>query len=466
MGISGIPGRHTMQLAAIAHVLAGSMLPYASLAQDFELADDMFDQAEAPSSTPSDASGSWTDRLTVELGHQVLGHLNRNRQTTPGEILQQAHGLEINRLSADLRYQELYDNGWLLRATGRIRAYLPGGYEHDNTARPDHETWLDELYLQRSGSDHSVTLGRQTIVWGETVGNSVLDIINTTEYRDLTVIDLEDARRNQWMVNWDWFSDAGTISGFVNLYPEFNPLPVVGSPLFPELPWRLSTARRDEALFETGVRWQHSLPGSDLAIMAAWLYENDVSYEPPAGGETDARPLFNDHLLLGFSGNRAIGRLLLTLDIAYSRDVLAAYAPVTENAPALPRYRHTDRLATSAGLEYALTTTRQLSFSIAAERFSGARNVAGNLRLVEADTRGNLLLRYSQRHLNDDLVLSATLQTELDGDLSLANLTADWRINNDWSLGTQLIVTRAEHDSLFPGLDEDVRLGTRLSFSF
>lgn len=445
--------------------LLASLLGTQALGQDFELSDDMFGDGTTDEYALDREPQSWLDDLTVELSHQMVGHLNRNRQPIPTGPIQQPRGLEVNRLTGDLRYEHLHDSGWLLQASGRARLYLPGGYEHDNTDRPDHELRLEEFYLQRSGREHSLTIGRQTIVWGETVGNSVLDIINTSEYRDLTVIDLEDARRNQWLVNWDWFSEAGTVSTFVNLYPEFNPLPVSGSPLYPEFPWRLPTVRRDRPLFETGIRLQRSIPGSDFAVMAAWLYENDVSYAPPDPGQANARPLLNDHLLLGFSGNRAMGRLLLTLDLAYSRDVLAPY--ITTTPEPRPRYRDADRLAASFGLEYALTTTRQFSISVAAERFDGPRiREGGLLNLAEPGNSGNLLLRYSENLLNDNLQLSATAQRALDGELSLLNLGASWRINDDWSLTGQLILTRAEAGSPLPGLDEDVRLGTTLSLSF
>lgn len=448
-------------------LLAGCLIGTQAAGQDFELADDLFAEHASDAPVLEEASPPWLEDLTVQLSHQIVGHLNRNRQQTLFGPVQQARGLEVNRLDGDLRYQHLHDSGWLLRAGGRARLYLPGGYEHGNPDRPDHELRVEELYLQRSGRDHSLTIGRQTIVWGETVGNSVLDVINTTEYRDLTVIDLEDARRNQWLVNWDWFSEAGTLSTFVNLYPEFNPLPIAGSPLFPELPWRLPTPRRDNPLFEAGLRLQRSVPGSDFAVMAAWLYENEVSYAPPEAGQVNARPLLNDYLLLGFSGNRALGRLLLTLDLAYSRDVLAPHISTARTPAVTPGYRDADRLAASFGLEYALTTTRQFSVSVAAQRFDGSRLRDGSqLQLAEDGNTGNVLLRYSENLLNENLQLSVTAQRALDGELSLLNLGAAWRINDDWSLTGQMTLTRAKAASALPGLDEDVRLGTTLSVSF
>ena len=67
-----------------------------------------------------------------------------------------------------------------------------------------------------SFDDHSVKFGRQTVVWGETIGNSVLDVINHTEFRDFSIIDIEDARLNQWMLVWDIFQEQSSWSSFIN----------------------------------------------------------------------------------------------------------------------------------------------------------------------------------------------------------------------------------------------------------
>ena len=63
-------------------------------------------------------------------------------------------------------------------------------------------------------------------------------------YRN-SIIDIEDARLNQWMVVWDYFGDSGQFSTFINLYPEFNPAPVRGSPFFFEPAFNITDYDRD-----------------------------------------------------------------------------------------------------------------------------------------------------------------------------------------------------------------------------
>ena len=220
----------------------------------------------------------------------------------------------------------MFANGWLLQASAQTRIYWNEDYEYlVNGDKIEEESRINEFFIQRSFGAHSVKLGNQTVVWGETVGNSVLDVINITEFRDFTIIDIEDARLNQPMLVWDYFTEySGSFSTFLTLYPEFNPAPVRGSPLFFDPGYHLPDYDRDgDILFEVGSQWRYSIERSDFALMAAYLIENQLRWEPPPPGGGIARPIKNDFLLLGFSANRAIGDVLLNLDLAFSQGILA-----------------------------------------------------------------------------------------------------------------------------------------------
>ncbi|MDH7942248.1 hypothetical protein QGM61_00310 [Pseudohongiella sp. SYSU M77423] len=437
-------------------------LPSAAFAQfDGELVfDDSAFQDDDLFSSVDDAN----DNFRFRLSHQVVAHINRHQRQLPdGTTDTRARGLENNRTALNIRYQNPFRAGWLLQGSAQLRAYLPGDYEYNNPTRDDWEWRLNELFVQRSGERNSFSFGRQTIVWGETIGNSVLDVINTTEYRDLTIIDIEDARLNQWLGIWDHFSQAGNWSSFVNLYPEFNPVPVQDSPLFPGAPFRLGHYHRDKPLFEAGTRWNRSFTGSDVAIMAARLYENPLQYTPPTGGDGRAQVHINDYNLLGLSANRAIGMLLLTLDVAYSQGVLASVA----EADGQPALSTGDLWGVSTGLEYGISATQQISAGLRIEQLNQVDTSAGqSVTDSRHSARSDLLVRYSNRLMNEELTLSATLQSQLDGDAGLLNLAADYRLNDDWELRAQLILTHAEEDNELAFLDEDVRAGLTLSWSF
>ncbi|MFB0989124.1 MAG: hypothetical protein QMC69_07660, partial [Gammaproteobacteria bacterium] len=223
---------------------------------DFIFDDDLFGGAFDENSSAN--TRSWLDDFTIKISQQFSGQANNHGiKITPGFSIPREAELETNRLGANIRYQNAFAPGWLLQASAQIRIYLNNDYQYRADGDSVYiESRGNEFFLQRSFDQHSIKLGRQTVVWGETSGNSVLDVINTTEFRDFNIIDIEDARLNQWMLVWDYFGENSNFSSFVNLYPEFNPAAVRGSPFFFEPEFNLTDYDRDSSmLFEAGTQW-------------------------------------------------------------------------------------------------------------------------------------------------------------------------------------------------------------------
>ena len=99
------------------------------------------------------------------------------------------------------------------------RIYWNQDYEFvSNGDAVETEGQLNDLFIQRSSGKHSFKLGRQTVVGARPSATC----INNSEFRDFTIIDIEDARLSQAMLVWDYFDSANSssLSTFVNLYPE------------------------------------------------------------------------------------------------------------------------------------------------------------------------------------------------------------------------------------------------------
>lgn len=466
-------------------LLAGSLLlvsSYSGFAQDdvlvldddaafdadFSFDDDLFGAAfdEEDSS-----SSSWLDNFTIKISQQFSGQTNNHGvDLAPGFSFPRESELETNRLGVNVRYQNAFAPGWLLQASGQVRAYWKDDYQFTaNDDSIDVEFRLSEFFVQRSFDQHSLKLGQQTVVWGETVGNSVLDIINHSEFRDFSIIDIEDARRNQTMLVWDYFGENSNFSSFVNLYPEFNPATVRGSPFFFEPEFNLADYERGgEMLFEFGTQWKKSFAGSDIAFMAAYLYENQLRHEDPLLGVGDAVPKNNDFILLGFSANRAIGKLLLNFDLAFSHDVLADSFnfPGTANL-ANPVNLEKDQIGTSFGFEYALSNEQSISLGIQAQKLLDEdEGLAPGQTLINDGVFGSWLVRYSNSLMNGDLVLSSTLQGDLDAESLLALIGATYTINDNWAIASQAISINADEASPLLYFAEDLRLQLTLTYSF
>jgi len=436
---------------------------------DFSFDDELF--AGAFDDDANSDSASWLDNFTIRVSQQLSGQINSHSvPIAPGFSLPRDAETETNRLGINARYQNPFAPGWLLQASGQARVYFKEDYEYRaNDDSIDTEFRINEFFVQRSGGQHSIKFGRQTVVWGETVGNSVLDIINTSEFRDLTIIDIEDARLNQWLLVWDYFGEDSNFSTFLNLYPEFNPAPVRGSPFFFEPAFNLTDYDRDgELLFEVGTQWRKSFEGSDIALMAAYLYENQLRYENPVSGFGDAVGKKNDFLMLGFSANRAIGKLLLNFDLAYKHDVLAdSFNFPGTGSLATPVNLKKDQIGTSFGFEYAISNDQSVSLGIQAQKMLDEdEGLLPGQTLINDGVFGSWLVRYSNTLMNSDLVISSTLQGDLDANSLLALLGADYTINDNWAVSGQIISINSNDESPLLFFAEDVRLSATLTYSF
>lgn len=415
---------------------------------------------------------SWLDDFTVRISQQVYGQINRHSvELAPGFRFPKERGLENNRFGVNVRYQNLFANGWLLQASAQTRVFWNQDYEYiANDDGIETESRVNEFFIQRSFGAHSVKLGNQTVVWGETVGNSVLDVINIAEFRDFTIIDIEDARLNQFLLVWDYFSEnSGSLSTFVNLYPDFNPAPVRGSPLFFDPGFHLPDYDRNgDILFELGSQWRWSIERSDFALMAAYLIENQLRWEPPAPGGLDGLAKKNDFLLLGFSANRAIGDLLLNFDLAYSHGILAnGFSLPGTSGLSVPIDATRNQVGTSFGLEYAIDNEQSLSVGVQAQQLLDANEgLPPGQPLLNEDIFGNWLLRYSNSLRNGDWVLSATMYGDLEGDSLIGQAGVDYTIDDNWSISGQVLAISGSLPSPIAFFDRDVRLGATVSYSF
>lgn len=440
---------------------------------DFGFEENLFDAFDEDSEASDSTLPDWLSHFTVRLSQQVSAQVNEHSiDFGPFGSLPKDREIETNRFGINLRYQNPFAPGWLLQGSAQYRVYWNEDYEYRaNGNSLETEGRVNELFVQRSFATQSFKLGKQTVVWGETVGNSVLDVINHVEFRDFSIIDIEDARLNQWMLVWDYFGsdNSSRLSTFLNLYPEFNPAPVRGSPLFFDPGYHLPDYDRNEKiLLEAGTQYRISFEGSDISFMAAYLFENQLRYDTPLPGSADARVDINDFLLLGFSANRAIGRLLLNFDLAFSHNVLAdSFAFPGTTSLAAPVNLRKDQIGTSFGFEYGIDNEQNISVGIQAQTLLDAEEgLAPGQSLLNDGVFGSWLVRYSNSMRNGDLVLSSTLQGDLKANSLLALIGVDYTLDDNWAVNAQLMGIVGSTDSPLVVFDEDVRLSATLSYSF
>ena len=415
---------------------------------------------------------AWLSGFTTKITQQVLLQTRTHEASllAPGDqlfTLPKQADVETNRLAANIRYQYAFAPGWLLQASGFARLFLYDDYEYEANGQDfGTEFRLNEFFVQRSFGEHSVKVGNQTVVWGEVDGNSVLDVINRIDFRDFSAIDIEDIRMNQPMLVWEYFGDRlgerSRLSTFVTLYPEYNPPLMRGSPFYAEPIFPIDDYKRQgDPDFEAGIRWSRSFEGSDIAFMAAYLIENQLRHLPPPTLQGDALAVNNAFSLFGFSANRALGKLLLNLDVAYTQGVVVNNINLPSGVGAGNTQATRDQLGTSLGMEYAINNEQNIAVSVQILEPLKSGESQG-----EEERTGIWLMRYSNALMNGDLALAVTMQGDLEAQFSILQASASRTLNDRWAAAINLTVldgVETSPISLFAG---DIRVGFNLTYSF
>ena len=413
---------------------------------------------------------NWFDAFTVSITHQLFGKINNHSiELATGQRFPKDSRIEHNRTGLNVRYTNAFATNWLLQGSWQARVFWNEDYAYDtNNKNIDTEYRVNELFMQRSSGRHSFKFGRQTIVWGETVGNSVLDVINHTEFRDFSIIDIEDARLNQWMLVWDFFDNQSQFSGFLNLYPKFNPPPAEGSPLNSALPIRLQDTQRNASpIFEAGASWSKSYPKSDIALMVSYLWENQLQYRVPTDELMSAPGIKNDFYLLGLSTNYQLDRILLTVDIAFSRAVFLESSFLEITPFEIIADRKKDRLGISTGFEYVMSATQEVSLSATMEKTLDERDgLRDGEELSIQGTVGTWLLRYNKRLPHRNTTFSGTVQGDLDGNSMLISLRSNFALSDQIEIGFHMLYIDANYDSQMALFGQDLRLGATITYFF
>jgi hypothetical protein len=150
------------------------------------------------------------------------------------------------------------------------------------------EPFTREAFLQASFVDTSIKAGIQILIWGESEGGAITDVISPRDYSEAFFISLEESRIGQPMVLLDQFTSVGDFSVFFVPDADFNEYPEKNTAyeynLFGDsTPYRTQTSGGSK--HEFGGRWKKTFGQSDVAVMAASLIENDYAYR--ADGSAD-----------------------------------------------------------------------------------------------------------------------------------------------------------------------------------
>jgi hypothetical protein len=203
------------------------------------------------------------------------------------------------------------------------------------------EAELREFYVAGDAGPVHYILGKQQVVWGESDGLKVLDVVNPQSFREFILEDFEDSRIPLWTANfevaWDdwsvqllWIPDK-TYHDFVG--PENSGVFRFSAPEFvpvapPGVEGRVRGAKRPSRFFEdsdAGARIKGFVAGWDVSLNYLYHYYDVPAFFTtvelgPTGPVATVTPRYKRTHLVGATASNAFGDLAVRGELAFSSD--------------------------------------------------------------------------------------------------------------------------------------------------
>lgn len=180
-----------------------------------------------------------------------------------------------------------------------------------------------------------LTIGKQQIVWGETDGLKLLDVVNPQNFREFILDDFEDSRIPLWSLKAEFdIKDIGvqfvwTPDNTYHITQDFE-APFFTKSLFKSPPKSVSTVlnkplkpKRFIADSDVGIKLSTFTKGWDLSLNYFYFYDdlpvfyNELKVTDTNNPIVTISPKFKRQHLLGGTFNKVIGSSTLRGEIAY-----------------------------------------------------------------------------------------------------------------------------------------------------
>ncbi len=256
-----------------------------------------------------------------------------------------------------------------------------------------------------------LTIGKQQIVWGETDGLKLLDVVNPQNFREFILDDFEDSRIPLWSVKAEFdLKNIGVQFVWVpdNTYhitQDFE-APYFTKSLFQSPPEGM-TIRFDKTIkpkrfiadSDVGLKLSTFTKGWDLSLNYLYYYDDlPVFYSHLELSETNAplvaiRPKFERQHLIGGTFNTVLGSSTFRGEIAYILD--QNFSSIDSNAPL--GVETSNNFKSALGIDY-IKGENVISFQV----FSDI--ITEHISAYNRDTfETNTSLQLSREFMNDNL---------------------------------------------------------------
>lgn len=402
-------------------------------------------EMDSSEDTSSDESSRFSS-LVLQPARFTLKHELSNQITNP-------YDFTSNRSSFRIEYEKYFLSNFYIQFDSKLTAF----WNTDHRAQAENEnvhfeTTSRDAYIQFSKGETSIKVGTQILIWGESDGGAITDVISPRNLSELFFISIEESRIGQPMINIDQFSALGRWSLFYIPDPEFNEYPEEGTAYYVDPFNGLAEYKNEDSdkdLSEYGFSWKKTFGRSDIGLMAASLIDNDFSYRQ-SGITTDGKimlerikPRFS---MAGITFNYAQGNYL------FSGEIARKYPKVFNDAELQPLER--DVVDAALRTEYSLG--KGGGHSVSLEVVSNHVEDWSEDIVTTPEDRNSLIFGWNNHFFNEDLTINLISIYNKPYTSSQHSLFMTYKWNNHITLNldTFYLSVKDERSELYTYRDE------------
>ncbi|MCH7514180.1 MAG: hypothetical protein IH947_09615 [Bacteroidetes bacterium] len=190
---------------------------------------------------------------------------------------------------------------------------------------------LREFYMDwLMGNGFALRLGKQQIVWGETDGLKLLDVMNPQNFREFILDEFEDSRLPLWSLKFT--APAGDMVDLEFIWiPDlsYHLIPDPKAPYFPRalvplppegVPVQLKPLNKPDNIItdsDVGLKSSAFIGGWDITLNYLFAYDDTPFFNRSISSDTiSLQPSFERMHVVGGTFNKAIGSIILRSEIA------------------------------------------------------------------------------------------------------------------------------------------------------
>jgi hypothetical protein len=367
-----------------------------------------------------------------------------------------------NRSSMQLEFSKFFLNNFYVRLDSKVTALW--GNDHRAQAQNKDvlvKTNTRESFLQASFGDTSIKVGTQVLIWGESDGGAITDVISPRNFSELFYISLEESRLGQSMINIEQFSAIGDWNLFYVPNAKFNRFSQVDTAYYLD-PFNGQARYLDEANGsrddEYGLRWKKTFGKSDFALMAASMIDNNQALRQEGIAE-DGKLLISRvsqrYTMAGVTFNYSSSNLLFKGEVA----VKSAKAFNNSALELLEK----DVLDTAFGVNYSLGGNDSVSLELVNNHIANFDEaIVGVPR-----NSSSLVLTWMGFFFNEDLSVNwmTTYSKPFTGVLHSLRTSYKYSDNVIFNFDSHIVDVNDQRSSLYPYRDQE-QLVFKMQYQF